>query len=196
MDFFAEAYTNKRASSPKPPHPRTQQGGVGYGCEANAHLRRVSIGLEAEYGQSNPRGYSPHSYCSYSSSSPAWMSERQPKYATHQDARGEVDHPKDRDSTPTNYTSAAHNATDRRSDSPDTSPGSTRHTLYRRASFTNPCLMHHTNTEGAVRPPMMPKSANSGALLNTPRQETDHQSHPRFFSHTDPSTGNEQEATF
>ncbi|KAG0090633.1 hypothetical protein BGZ93_008533 [Podila epicladia] len=197
MDFFAEAYANKRASSPKPHSSRNQQGGVGYGCEANAHLRRASIGLEDEYGQSNPRDFA-SSYCSYSSSSPAWMKERQPKYAARQGARGEVDHPNDRDSTPTNYTSAAHNATDRRPASPNTSlhPGSIRHPLYRRTSLTNPCLMHHTSTGGAVRPPMMPKSASTGFLQDLPRQDVDHHSHPRFFSNTDPSTVNEQEATF
>ncbi|KAF9321660.1 hypothetical protein BG003_000543 [Podila horticola] len=197
MDFFAEAYTAKRTDSPQAHTSRNQQGGVGYGCESNAHLRRASSGLEAEYGHSSRDTSFSHS--SYSSSSPAWIHERQPKYVTHKDARGEVDHPTDRDSTPANYTLAAHNATERTPASPDASlhPGSIRSPLYRRTSLTNPCLMHHTSTGGAVRPPQMPKSASSGSLLDSPRQEVDQHSHPRFFSNTGPSTIVEgREATF
>ncbi|KAF9002618.1 hypothetical protein CPC16_004700 [Podila verticillata] len=189
MDFFAQAYTDKRASSPKPQPPRTSQGGIGYGCESNSHMRRASSGLEAEYGH-NPRASS-YSSC-YSSSSPAWMNEG-PKYVTH-DARGDVDHPNDKDSTPTNYTLAARNATDRTSSS-DVHNGSVRSPLYRRTSLTNPCLLHHTNAGGTVRPPQMPKSASSSSLLDSPRQEADHHSHPRFFSHTEPSTITEGQET-
>ncbi|KAG0040034.1 hypothetical protein BGZ82_005684 [Podila clonocystis] len=196
MDFFAEAYTDKRTNSPQLHSHRTPHGGVGYGCETNAHLRRASSGLEAAYGH-NPRGFLSSS--SYSSSSSAWMNERQPKYVTHQDAQGDVDHPKDKDLTPTNYTSAAQNATDRTPASHDASlhSGSIRSPLYRRASLTSPCLMHHTSTGGAVRPPLMPKSTSSGSLLDSPRQEEDRHSHPRFFSNTEPSTIFEgREATF
>lgn len=190
MDFFAQAYTDKRPNSPTPQSPHTSQGGIGYGCEANAHLRRASSGLEAEYGH-NPRA---SSYSSYSSSSPAWMNER-PKYVTH-DARGDVDHPKDKDkdSTPANYTSTAHNATDRTSSS-DVHHGSVRSPLYRRTSLTNPCLLHHTNAGGAVQSPQMPKSASSSSLLDSSRLEVDHHSHPRFFSNTGPSTITEGQET-
>ncbi|KAG0022888.1 hypothetical protein BGZ81_008339 [Podila clonocystis] len=187
MDFFAEAYAQKRSNSPQPHSHPSPHGGVGYGCETNAHLRRASSGLEAAYGR-NPRGFLSPS--SYSSNSSAWMNERQPKYVTHQDAQGDVDHPKDKDFTPTNYTSAAHNTTDRSPASHNASlhSGSIRSPLYRRASLTNPCLMHHTPMGGAVQPPLMLKSASSGSLLDSPRQEEDQHSHPRFCSKTGPST--------
>ncbi|KAG0295127.1 hypothetical protein BGZ96_012514, partial [Linnemannia gamsii] len=60
-------------------------------------------------------------------------------------------------------------------------------TLQRRTSVSNPCLLHHTNTNGSgtVRPPIMPRSMSSphtdhspadheNQALNKDRLESDH----------------------
>ncbi|KAF9396356.1 hypothetical protein BGX21_009564 [Mortierella sp. AD011] len=184
MEFFASAYNNNKASHNLPkqsPQPTRECAGQGYGCEANAHLRRASLGLESDitspqshhtqfsYGRVHHKNYGNNggnnkdskkngdkSYFSLSatpSGSPRTSPPPSPPPASsprNNSFRGRSP----RSHSPQSYSPGDYSP---RGNSPS-SPVCMMPPL-RRASVSNPCLLHHTNTEGGgVRSPVMPRS--------------------------------------
>ncbi|KAI1319280.1 hypothetical protein EDD11_004417 [Mortierella claussenii] len=184
MDFYAQAYTtDSRAESPNFKHsplqsPRNQHEGVcqGYGSEANAHLRRASSGLESDMG------HRLHSYSSYSSSShPNTGGNKGCEHTGHAGNRSDYSSPSLIKSThqgsehsyfslgassyashdPHHRIDSGEASTAQTANSPLSSPS-----LHRKTSVSNPCLLHHTNSNGSgvVRPPVMPHTRSSAQL--------------------------------
>ncbi|CAO3570128.1 unnamed protein product [Mortierella alpina] len=153
MDFFAQAYTTDTHSGRNSPlhSPRTPREGAaqGYGCEANAHLRRASLGLEID---DRPRAMFGYHTCHGAATSPSSKNSH----------RGN-EHSNVMASSPHGNEDSSH--TMRSSPSPADTPTSSHS---RRTSVSNPCLLHHTNSNGrgVVRPPTMLQSHSSPMLLS------------------------------
>ncbi|KAF9349797.1 hypothetical protein BGX26_011960 [Mortierella sp. AD094] len=145
MDFFASAY-NAESHNPPIQSPRSMHEGAGqgYGCEANAHLRRASLGLESDI----PSSRSHHSQFSYGQVHHKNYDSNDASTTLNKDTnkKGDGSH-------------FALSASPTSSPPPNKSPTSVP-SFQRRTSVSNPCLLHHTNTEGSgvVRPPVMPRS--------------------------------------
>ena len=125
----------------------TRHAGQGYGCESNSHLRRASSGLEADLGQKHFHGFSHHSAQDHNAvGSPLIKNSHQ----------GNERH---NISVNTRATVVSHDA--HAVDVDCTTPSSP--SLHRRTSVSNPCLLHHTNSNGSgsVRPPVMPRTMSS-----------------------------------
>ncbi|KAG0045205.1 hypothetical protein BGZ83_009563 [Gryganskiella cystojenkinii] len=206
MDFFAQAYN--RSKSPgnintgsgakvSPLHsPRTpyvcEGVGQGYGCEANAHLRRASSGLECDIGPGPyafqhqgglNHGYGDHNHNQPSNALHHQQHHRQPSTPRQGRSSGGVASPAMKTThqaqNEDSYFSSAvgsSSAFDARSPTQISlgtalTPGSPMtSTPHRRTSVSNPCLLHHTNAHGggAVRPPVMPYSLSSPRLTDDP----------------------------
>ncbi|KAF9917303.1 hypothetical protein FBU30_000804 [Linnemannia zychae] len=166
MDFFAQAFNTESeldTSQLKDTSKySTCRAGQGYGCESNSHLRRASSGLEADLG---PKHYYDiteinQKYKVYDS--PLVKNSLQRNEPTHMSINTGAD--------------VTHN-TNTIDDSNSTSPTSPM--LRRRTSVSNPCLLHHTNTNGSgsVRSPVMPRSMTFPTLersKDTPKSGRDH----------------------
>ncbi|KAG0273426.1 hypothetical protein BGZ95_010754 [Linnemannia exigua] len=168
MDFFAQAYSAEPESdytvSKDSSKNSTRRTGQGYGCESNSHLRRASSGLEADLGQKHFHGFSQHPAQDHNAvGSPSIKNSHQGNERSHMSI---------------NTTAAASHeakAVDVNCSSP-CSPS-----LNRRSSVSNPCLLHHTNTNGSgsVRPPIMPRTMSSPHTASSPH--TSHSSaRPEF----------------
>ncbi|KAF8948647.1 hypothetical protein BGZ47_003581 [Haplosporangium gracile] len=151
MDFFAQAYSDEpqsdatqyKDSSKYSPH----RAGQGYGCESNSHLRRASSGLEADLGQKHFHGFSHHPAQDHNTvGSPSIKNNHQEneRHNTFVNTGASV---------------VSHDAYTVDVDSTTPSLPS----LNRRTSVSNPCLLHHTNSNGSgsVRPPIMPRTMST-----------------------------------
>ncbi|KAG0354234.1 hypothetical protein BC939DRAFT_475082 [Gamsiella multidivaricata] len=168
MDFFAQAYDNGPKSenvlyskdsplhSPKAPNEGVCQG---YGSELNAHLRRASSGLESDVPRLQPGvlGHFLHRHHHQNHEDIGRVSPL-PMSGVHLFGGH-------------SYFSLARTASPvqelpTKPESHSTAEGnSPRVLLSRRTSVSNPCLLHHTNSngDGVVRPPVMPRSVSSGS---------------------------------
>ncbi|KAF9911169.1 hypothetical protein BX616_010653 [Lobosporangium transversale] len=191
MDFYAEAYgRDARSESPLPknsshfPHEGVCQG---YGSEANAHLRRASSGLEKDMGRhlhgsghgdshSNTKNYEQYR----SSGLPASGKGNEgfyfslgatPTERSHQSHQAH--HGTDPAKIPSADTSA--NPTANMNPSANTDADvPTKPSYNRKTSVSNPCLLHHTNTNGSgtVRSPAMPRSLSSSQFSDDEKMNT------------------------
>ncbi|KAF8925866.1 hypothetical protein EDD21DRAFT_105787 [Dissophora ornata] len=204
MDFFAQAYS-ERSETPhakdSPLHsPRSPEGTCrGYGCEANAHLRRASIGLEADvprhpsYAPPPPHGIVGHLFRHHDNTGRASPVVEKITETFHKGldfghfSFGRKHSPLQEHHEAATAATAATNAAQSNSASanlPVMSPVGSRTAMptpRRRASVSNPCLLKHVNSDGsgAVRPPMMPQSLSSSQLnsddsLKSPGDEKSH----------------------
>ncbi|KAF8952835.1 hypothetical protein BGZ46_003363, partial [Entomortierella lignicola] len=144
MDFFASAYTSPSLNQPNQPHHHhhdQEKPCQGYGCEANAHLRRASLGLESDV--TSPRSHQ------------------------SQFSFGQIHH-KNYDSNDTFYNKDKNNDANNGSkegcyfmlhENTPSPPPKKLPTSPKRA-VSNPCLLHHTNSygDGVVQTPVMPTS--------------------------------------
>ncbi|KAF9130570.1 hypothetical protein BGW39_002926 [Mortierella sp. 14UC] len=169
MDFFAQAYTTEPESdsglSKDSSKYSTRRTGQGYGCETNSHLRRASSGIEADLGHKHLQGLSHHPAQDHNAvGSPPIKNSLQGNERAHI-------------SINTSAAAVPHEAKAKAADVKCTSPSSP--SFNRRTSVSNPCLLHHTNSNGSgsVRPPIMPRSMSS--------PHTD-QGSARFESHASP----------
>ncbi|KAG0371953.1 hypothetical protein BGX24_000951 [Mortierella sp. AD032] len=151
MDFFAQAYSAEPDSditvSKDSSKYSTRYAGQGYGCESNSHLRRASSGIEADLGQKHFHGFSHHAGQDHNAvGSPSIKNSHQGNERSHM-------------SISTTAAAASHEA--KAVDVDCSFPCSP--SLNRRTSVSNPCLLHHTNSNGSgsVRPPVMPRTLSS-----------------------------------
>ncbi|KAF9103734.1 hypothetical protein BGX29_002982 [Mortierella sp. GBA35] len=163
MDFFAQAYSDEPLSDvadyskDSSKYSTTQHAGQGYGCESNSHLRRASSGLEADLGQKHFYGFSHYPTHDYNAiGSPAVKNSHQGN---------------ERSPISVNTGAAvalSHDAKTVDVDSATTTPISP--SIVRRTSVSNPCLLHHTNSNGSgsVRPPTMPRTLSPPRTEHTP----------------------------
>ncbi|KAG0315165.1 hypothetical protein BGZ97_008526 [Linnemannia gamsii] len=174
MDFFAHAYSTEpeadSAKSRDSSKNSTRRTGQGYGCESNSHLRRASFGLEADLGQKHFYGFSHHPAQDHNAvGSPSIKNSHQ----------GNERH---KISVNTGASVVSHDTNT--VDLEDSTPLST--SLKRRTSVSNPCLLHHTNTNGSgsVRPPIMPRT------MSMPHSDLGHTDHGNQASNMDrPESG-------
>ncbi|KAF9912632.1 hypothetical protein EC991_010058 [Linnemannia zychae] len=150
MDFFAQAYSTEpesdSACSKDSSKYSVRATGQGYGSESNSHLRRASSGIEADLGQKHFHGFSHHSTQDHNAvGAPAIKNSHQGN---------------ERSGISVN-TGAAVSHEAKAVDVNCTTPSSP--SLNRRTSVSNPCLLHHTNSNGSgyVRPPIMPRTMSS-----------------------------------
>ncbi|KAK5815324.1 hypothetical protein F5H01DRAFT_345520 [Linnemannia elongata] len=173
MDFFAKAYTEEPQPDPSlymdSSKYSTRRTGQGYGCESNSHLRRASSGLEADLGQKHFLGFSHHPTHDHNTvGSPSIKNSHQGNERHNISVR-----------TGASIVSHDAHAVGKDCTSP-TSPS-----LHRRTSVSNPCLLHHTNTNGSgcVRPPIMPRTMSSSHADHGSAHSENHaskQSRPEF----------------
>ncbi|KAF9583037.1 hypothetical protein BGW38_010375 [Lunasporangiospora selenospora] len=161
MDFFAQAYNRQpRAASPLPTetslasHGRYASEGAcqGYGTEANAHLRRASSGLESPSVKNTHYGRAGDYFSFTSTTAEPGNSPRSAMIASPPASRSST--------TATSPTSMSPGGVQASSSPRWASPPATPQ---RRTSVSNPCLLHHTNSNGGgvVRAPVMPQSLGS-----------------------------------
>ncbi|KAF9284161.1 hypothetical protein BGZ68_004856 [Mortierella alpina] len=153
MDFFAQAYnTDAPSGKDSPmhsPRPHGEGAAQGYGCEANAHLRRASLGLEIDQ---RPRALFGYTTRHGAAGSPSSKNTHQ--RSEHSNVMASPSYANE---------DSSHNM--RSSPSPSATPTFSHS---RRTSVSNPCLLHHTNSNGrgVVRPPIMLQSYSSPQLLS------------------------------
>ncbi|KAF9143657.1 hypothetical protein BGX30_015117 [Mortierella sp. GBA39] len=174
MDFFAQAYTDEPqldAQHMDSSKYSTHCTGQGYGCESNSHLRRASSGLEADLGQKHFHGFG-------FSHHPA-----QDHNAVGSPLAKNIHQGNERHNISVNVraTVVSHDANT--VDVSSTTP--TLPSLHRRTSVSNPCLLHHTNSNGSgcVLPPVMPRTMSSphtGHDFAHPENQASKQDRPQF----------------
>ncbi|KAF9545874.1 hypothetical protein EC957_010378 [Mortierella hygrophila] len=174
MDFFAQSYSEEPQSDTQlmdSSKYSTHCTGQGYGCESNSHLRRASSGLEADLGQKHFHGFrlSHHPAQDYNAvGSPLIKNSHQGN------ERHNVSF-----NTRASVVSHEANAVDVGCTSPTSPP------LHNRTLVSNPCLLHHTNTNGSgsVRPPTMPRTMSSPHTdhgFAHPENQASKQDHSQF----------------
>ncbi|KAF9182170.1 hypothetical protein BGZ51_004885 [Haplosporangium sp. Z 767] len=175
MDFFAQTYKqpsseprhSKHSPLHSPSRSTSQEGAAqGYGCEANAHLRRASFGLESDIGPRHPFIFSHFHHQNRDHDGVGAFSVKNHNKKNGNDTIAETELASTVETIP-----AAPKGMD--SSSSATSPLDTPR-ITRRASVSNPCLLHHTNSDGrgVVRAPVMPPamSMSSPQLSESPPQ--------------------------
>ncbi|KAG0254287.1 hypothetical protein BG011_005835 [Mortierella polycephala] len=178
MDFFAQTYKQPN-NEPRysghstrypPPRSTSREGAAqGYGCEANAHLRRASFGLESDIGPRHPLMLSHHHHQNPDHYGAGASFTKNPKKKNDNSIIPDTEL-----ATTTESVTVAPEDMDLSlsKTTPTITPRITR-----RASVSNPCLLHHTNSDGsgAVRAPVMPSTVSMSSpqrLDDVPQTES------------------------